>query len=79
MVLLSLVEELIVAKVVADRGESFESMLRRFKKAVQEEGILSEVRRRRYYEKPSQLRKREKAAKQRKSRRNTAKDLEKRY
>ena len=68
-----------MAKVVADRGESFESMLRRFKKAVQEEGILSEVRKRRFYEKPSQIRKREKAAKQRKSKRTTMKDLEKRF
>ena len=68
-----------VARVYIDQGESFEGALKRFKKAVQEDRILSEVRRRRFYEKPSQLRKREKAAKRRKSRRTTMKDLQRKY
>ncbi|OGO05511.1 MAG: 30S ribosomal protein S21 [Chloroflexi bacterium RBG_13_56_8] len=65
--------------VVVESGESFESALRRFKKVVQEDRILSEVRRRRFYEKPSQIRKRKRAAKKRKSRRNTRKDQIRRY
>ncbi|UCG11295.1 MAG: 30S ribosomal protein S21 [Deltaproteobacteria bacterium] len=38
-------------------SESFEAALRRFKKQCEKEGILSEVRRRTYYEKPSVKRK----------------------
>lgn len=56
-----------VAHVNADGNESFESLLRRFNKKVQQEGILSEVRRREHYEKPSVKRKRKEAAKRRKS------------
>ena len=56
-----------MANVTADGNESFESLLRRFNKKVQQEGILSEVRRREHYEKPSIKRKRKEAAKRRKS------------
>ncbi len=56
-----------MANVVASDNESFESLLRRFNKRVQQEGILSEVRRREHYEKPSIKRKRKEAAKRRKS------------
>jgi small subunit ribosomal protein S21 len=38
-------------------NESFENALRRFKKQVEKTGILSEVRRREHYEKPSIKRK----------------------
>ena len=56
-----------MANVVATDNENFESLLRRFNKKVQQEGILSEVRRREHYEKPSVKRKRKSAAKRRKS------------
>jgi len=56
-----------VANVVATDSENFESLLRRFNKKVQQEGILSEVRRREHYEKPSVKRKRKGAAKRRNS------------
>jgi small subunit ribosomal protein S21 len=62
-----------VAQVNADGNESFESLLRRFNKKVQQEGILSEVRRREHYEKPSVKRKRKEAAKRRKSARRARK------
>jgi small subunit ribosomal protein S21 len=39
--------------VVVKSRESFEAALRRFKKECQKEGILSEVRKRKHYEKPS--------------------------
>lgn len=38
-------------------GESFESALKRFKKQCEKAGILSEVRKREHYEKPSVRRK----------------------
>ena len=48
-------------------GESFESLLRRFTRKVQQEGMISEVRRRGFFEKPSIKRKRKEATKRRKS------------
>ena len=59
-----------MAQVKMSENESFDSMLRRFNKRVQQDGILSEVRRRGSYEKPSVKRKRKEATKRRKSARN---------
>jgi small subunit ribosomal protein S21 len=42
-------------------GESFESALRRFKKMCERAGILSEIRKREHYEKPSEKKKRKAA------------------
>jgi len=56
-----------VTDVMAGKDESFESLLRRFTKKVQQDGILAEVRRREHYEKPSIKRKRKDATKKRKS------------
>lgn len=58
-------------EVKLSQGESFESLLRRFSKKVQQEGIISETRRRGFYEKPSIKRKRKEAAKRRKSARSS--------
>jgi small subunit ribosomal protein S21 len=41
-------------------GESFESALKRFKKQCEKAGILSEIRKREHYEKPS-IRKKKKS------------------
>ena len=54
-------------EVRVGEGESFESLLRRFTRKVQQEGIISEVRRRGFFEKPSIKRKRKEATKRRKS------------
>jgi small subunit ribosomal protein S21 len=43
--------------IIIREGESFESALRRFKKQCEKTGILSEVKRREHYEKPSVKRK----------------------
>lgn len=56
-----------MANVVAGENESFENLLKRFNRKVQQGGILAEVRRREHYEKPSIKRKRKEAAKRRKS------------
>ena len=56
-----------MTEVVGGSNESFESMLRRFTKKVQQSDILGEARRREYYEKPSIKRKRKQAAKRRKA------------
>ncbi len=47
-------------------GESFESALRRFKKSCEKAGILSEVKKREHFEKPSvRLKKKSMAARKR--------------
>lgn len=43
-------------------NEPFDVALRRFKRSCEKAGVLSEVRRRQYYEKPTQVRKRKLAA-----------------
>ncbi|HKK07212.1 MAG TPA: 30S ribosomal protein S21 [Gammaproteobacteria bacterium] len=43
-------------------NEPFDVALRRFKRACEKAGVLSEVRRREFYEKPTTERKRKKAA-----------------
>jgi small subunit ribosomal protein S21 len=60
-------------RVIVDNDETFESALRRFNKMVQGDRILAEVRGRRYFEKPSIIEKRKRAAKLRKSRRSGSK------
>lgn len=45
---------IIVPEVEVKRDESFESALRRFKKQIEQEGILRELRDRKHYEKPSE-------------------------
>ena len=54
-----------MAEVRVQNEESFDSLLRRFNKKVQQHGILSELRRHEHYEKPSIRRKRKKADKRR--------------
>ena len=47
-------------------GESIDSVLRKFKRKIKNEGILQELRKREFFEKPSEERKRKaKAAKRR--------------
>lgn len=43
-------------------NEHFDAALRHFRRACEKAGILSELRRREFYEKPTQERKRKKAA-----------------
>lgn len=56
-----------MAEVISGDKESFESLLKRFNRKVQQAGVLAEARRREHYEKPSDKRKRKAAAKRRKS------------
>jgi len=56
-----------MAQVRLGSGESFESLLRRFNRQVQHGRILAEFRRRRFFVKPSEARKRKQAAKRRKT------------
>ena len=60
-----------MTRVVGGDTESFESMLRRFSKKVQQDGILAEIRRRGSFEKPSVTRKKKEATKRLKSARSS--------
>ncbi len=60
-----------MADVRIAEGETFDSLLKRFNKRVQQDGILSEIRRRQHFESPSIRRKKKAAAKRRKSMRNS--------
>lgn len=45
-------------RIKARQGESAEQMLRRFKKLCEKEGLTKDVKRRQYFEKPSERRRR---------------------
>ena len=53
---------LAMPSVRVKENEYFDAALRRFKRACEKAGILTELRRREFYEKPTQERKRKKAA-----------------
>ena len=51
-----------MAEVRVKEGESLDSALRRFKRTIEKSGLLTELRAREFYEKPTAERKRKKAA-----------------
>jgi small subunit ribosomal protein S21 len=53
-------------RVVADPNEPIDVVIRKFNKKVQADGILTELKKREFYEKPSLARKRDQAARRRK-------------
>lgn len=55
-------------------NEPFDVALRRFKRSCEKAGVLSEVRRREFYEKPTSVRKREKAAAVKRNLKKTSRD-----
>jgi small subunit ribosomal protein S21 len=56
-----------VTKVIVEPDESFESALKRFKKQCEKAGLMSELRKRQHYEKPSVKRKRKTLAARKKA------------
>ena len=51
-----------MSEIKVGKNESLESALRRFKRSCQKAGVLSEVRKREHYEKPSVKRKKKSEA-----------------
>ena len=49
-------------------GESFDSMFKRFKRDVKRNGVLLELKEKKYYEKPSERKKKDKKAAQQRTR-----------
>ncbi|HKF35334.1 MAG TPA: 30S ribosomal protein S21 [Ktedonobacteraceae bacterium] len=56
-----------MSEVKIGENDSFETVLKRFNRKIQQDGILAEARRREHYEKPSVKRKRKEAARRRKA------------
>ena len=59
-------------EVIIEEGESFERALKRFKKKCEKAGILSDLRKHRHFEKPSERRKRKLNAAKRKLKKESA-------
>jgi small subunit ribosomal protein S21 len=55
-------------------NEPFDVALRRFKRSCEKAGVLAEVRAREFYEKPTSVRKREKAAAVKRNLKKTSRD-----
>ena len=56
--------------VKVKENEPFDVALRRFKRSCEKAGVLSEVRRREFYEKPSETKRRARLRAERRARRN---------
>ena len=56
-----------MSEIKVQKGETLESALRRFKRSCQKAGVLSEVRKREHYEKPSVRRKKKSEAARKRS------------
>ena len=56
-----------MSEVKLGDSESFENLVRRFNRRVLQDGVISEIRRHQFYEKPSVTRKKKEATKRRKS------------
>ena len=65
----------VLPSVRVRENEHFDAALRRFKRACEKAGILAELRRREFYEKPTQERKRKKAAAVKRQMKKTARDV----
>ena len=63
-----------MAEVRLQEGESLENALRRFKRKCEKSGILSELKKRQHYEKPSTKRKRKAIAARKKVLRKLAEE-----
>jgi len=66
-----------MAEVVLQKDEPLEKALKRFRKKCEQSGILSEIKKRAHYEKPSEKRKKKLAEARRKMRKKMLRD--KRY
>lgn len=66
-----------MAVVIIDDNESFEVALKRFKRMCEREGILSEVKKRQHFEKPSETKKKKQLEAAKKIRRKQAQERRK--
>ena len=65
-----------MAEVVVQDGETVESALRRFKRKVQQEDIIKEIKRHSYYLKPGEKRRTKEALARKRNRKKRSRDVE---
>lgn len=65
-----------LAEVYLQEGESLESALRRFKRKVQQEDIIKEIKRHSFYLKPGEKRRTKEALARKRNRKKRNKDIE---
>jgi small subunit ribosomal protein S21 len=65
-----------LAEVVLHDGESLESALRRFKRKVQQEDIIKEIKRHSFYLKPGEKRRTKEALARKRNRKKRRSDIE---
>ncbi|MCC6588879.1 MAG: 30S ribosomal protein S21 [Bryobacterales bacterium] len=65
-----------MAEVLVQDGETLESALRRFKRKVQQEDIIKDIKRHSYYLKPGEKRRAKEALARKRSRKKRTKELE---
>lgn len=65
-----------LAEVVVQEGETLESALRRFKRKVQQEDIIKDIKRHSYYLKPGEKRRAKQALARKRSRKKRTKEIE---
>jgi len=57
------------------KNDNFEAAFRKFKRTVEKAGVIKEIRKREYYEKPSSIRKRAKQAAVKRTHRERSEDI----
>jgi small subunit ribosomal protein S21 len=65
-----------LAEVNVQEGETLESALRRFKRKVQQEDIIKEIKRHSFYLKPGEKRRTKEALARKRNRKKRSKDIE---
>ncbi len=65
-----------MAEVIVQDGETLESALRRFKRKVQQEDIIKEIKRHSFYLKPGEKRRTKEALARKRNRKKRSKDIE---
>jgi small subunit ribosomal protein S21 len=65
-----------LAEVYVQEGETLESALRRFKRKVQQEDIIKEIKRHSFYLKPGEKRRTKEALARKRNRKKRTKDIE---
>lgn len=65
-----------MAEVVVQEGETLESALRRFKRKVQQEDIIKEIKRHSFYLKPGEKRRVKEALARKRNRKKRPRDIE---
>lgn len=65
-----------MAEVVIQDGETLESALRRFKRKVQQEDIIKEIKRHSYYLKPGEKKRTKQALARKRNRKKRTKEIE---